>query len=116
VARPRTEWIGSIEQTSKEMDRLFSERYEADGQGRRVVCGIVCVSLGGRPRTVTHLFGRHLPTGERTEAVNVMQFQGPHVAYKPRAASKRLATRIVPGQNVYLMLARFTRHRPFADS
>jgi len=102
---PRTEWDAAIEQTSTEKAQRYLERYQ------RVVKRDADLCLGSyafywtvlHERTQTW-FSMHLPTGERTGAVNVMEYlwTGEWPANTaPQVEQLRIDGRL-PTQSVYL--------------
>jgi len=72
---PRTEWKAAIEQTSTEKAQLYFDRYQSVMVKDTEMCLGSYAFIWGAHHERTHTwFGMHLPTGERTEAVNIMQF------------------------------------------
>jgi len=72
---PRTKWDARIEETSTEKAERYFERYESVMGKDQEMCLGSYVFIWGQRHEHTHTwFGMHLPTGERTEAVNVMQY------------------------------------------
>ncbi|MGQ9635581.1 MAG: glycoside hydrolase family 2 TIM barrel-domain containing protein [Bryobacteraceae bacterium] len=102
---PRTEWKASIEETSTEKAQRFLERYQNVVLKDTERClGSYAFIWGWRHERTQTWYGMHLETGERTEAVNVMQFlwTGHWPANRaPRIEDLRLEGRRAP-DNVYL--------------
>lgn len=72
---PRTEWKAAIEDTSTEKCRLYLERYQDVVMKDAERClGSHAFIWGAHHERTQTWFGMPLPTGERTEAVNAMQF------------------------------------------
>jgi len=72
---PRTEWKASIEETSTEKAQRYLERYQNVVLKDTERClGSYAFIWGWRHERTQTWYGMHLETGERTEAVNVMQF------------------------------------------
>ncbi|MBZ5585525.1 MAG: hypothetical protein LAQ30_25670 [Acidobacteriia bacterium] len=72
---PRTEWKASIEETSTEKAQRYLERYQNTMQKDAERCLGSYVFLWQWRQERTHTwYGMFLESGERTEAVNVMQY------------------------------------------
>ncbi len=70
-----TEWDSAIEETSTEKAAVYQERYE-EGIKKDPVCVGSYVFYWGQRQEHTHTwFNMFMETGERTEAVNVMQYE-----------------------------------------
>lgn len=102
---PRTEWKAAIEQTSTEKAQLYFDRYQSVMVKDTEMCLGSYAFIWGAHHERTHTwFGMHLPSGERTEAVNVMQFHwtGEWPANRaPRIEDLRMDGRTA-ADNVYL--------------
>lgn len=102
---PRTAWKASIEETSTEKAQRYLERYQNVVPKDTERClGSYAFIWGWRHERTQTWYGMHLETGERTEAVNVMQFlwTGQWPANRaPRIADLRLEGRRAQ-DNVYL--------------
>jgi hypothetical protein len=102
---PSTEWKAAIEQTSTDKAQRYQERYESVMVKDSGLCLGSYAFIWGAHHERTHTwFGMHLPTGERTDAVNVMQYEwtGNWPANRaPRIAYLRIDGRLA-ADNVYL--------------
>ncbi len=102
---PRTEWKASIEETSTEKAERYLERYQNTilKDTERCLGSYVFIWQWRHERTQTW-YGMFLETGERTEAVNVMQYvwSGRWPANRaPRVANLRIDGHAAR-DNVYL--------------
>lgn len=72
---PRTQWDASIEETSTEKAQRYLERYQNTMLKDMEQCLGSCVFIWQSRRERTHTwYGMFLESGERTDAVNVMQY------------------------------------------
>jgi len=102
---PRTEWKASIEESSSEKAQRYLERYQNVVLKDSERClGSYAFIWGARHERTQTWYGMHLDTGERTEAVNVMQYvwTGRWPSNRaPRIESLRIDGRAA-AENVYL--------------
>jgi hypothetical protein len=102
---PKTKWRAAIEETSTEKARRYLERYQGTMRKDPDRCLGSYVFFWQTKQEQTHTwYGMFLPSGEHTEAVNVMQFvwTGKWPANRaPRIASLRIDGK-QPLDSVYL--------------